>query len=182
VKRAHPAWVTALAALLAPAGCRDLLDQGPPPVEETAVMASDLPVNDPRAGIQLVGGFFNLEADAWRWTGREFEVALKVPAAAAGHGARLSIHVVVTQGLLDLVGSTALACQVNGEPLAPETFTQPGDYEYAREVTAQALAGKVASIECEVDKPVPPRPHDPRELGLVVKRFTLAARPPDAPR
>ena len=44
---------------------------------------------------QLVSGFYGIETGAWRWTGKQFAVALGTPAGAAQKGAVLELKLTV---------------------------------------------------------------------------------------
>jgi hypothetical protein len=57
---------------------------------------------------------------------------------------------------------------VNGTALAPESYTQAGQFVYIRDVPASLLAGDVSRVDFALDKTVPPSGTDQRELGLVV--------------
>lgn len=118
--------------------------------------------------MQLVHGFYQLEAGAWRWTERTFGVSLRVPPHAATNGARLMMKVTVPQTQLDKLQSLTLSARVNGVDLAPETYRRAGEFLYQRDVPAAALPQDMASVEFSLDKVAPPAPPDIRELGIVV--------------
>ena len=46
-------------------------------------MQSVLNMGDPKVESQLVTGFHGIEAGAWRWTEKQFTVALRTPFGAA---------------------------------------------------------------------------------------------------
>src|SRR5215475_794153 len=47
---------------------------------------------------QLLSGFYDLEAGAWRWTAQDFRVLLKVPTDAGQKGAYLTLQGTITEG------------------------------------------------------------------------------------
>ena len=66
------------------------------PLKETVEEAPSAPkllsavnMGDPKAEKQLLNGFYAIEANAWRWTAKDFSVALRPPPAAAAQGATL---------------------------------------------------------------------------------------------
>jgi hypothetical protein len=63
----------------APLGCKRK-----PAGQEAPHMASTIHMGDPQTAAQLVSGFYGIEQNAWRWTGRRFSVALRPPVGAAG--------------------------------------------------------------------------------------------------
>lgn len=117
------------------------------------------------ASDQLVKGFYPIEQGAWRWTGKQFAIALALPQTSHP---MLSVDVAVPQVLLDQVGgSTTLHARVGTSDLAPQTFNAAGNFTYERELPKIGDA-RVIEIDFSVDKTVPPKGADPRELGLVV--------------
>lgn len=158
---------TLLIAVIAffPAACRR---RPKPSVEDTSKPAMILAMSDSRAPVQLVHGFYELEAGAWRWTGRTFGVSLRVPPNAAKNGAQFTMKVTIPQTQLDKLQSLTLSARVNGVDLAPETYSHAGEFLYQRDVPATALASDMANVEFSLDKVAPPAPPDIRELGIVV--------------
>ena len=59
-----------------------------------APLVSTLKMSDPSAKHQLAKGFYQLEANAWRWTAGDFSVVLKTPPGAAQKGATLTLILV----------------------------------------------------------------------------------------
>ncbi len=117
---------------------------------------------------QLLRGFYHVEGGAWRWAGKQFAIALRVPESP---GLILTLEVAVPQTLLDQIGgSTTLHARFAGVELAPQTFTASGNFTYKR---ALATAGGIVEIEFWVDKALAPRVGDPRELGLIVRSAAI---------
>ena len=127
-----------------------------------------LTMADPRTSMQLIHGFYQLEGGAWRWTGKDFGVALRTPPDAAKNGAQLLMRVTIPQPQLAAAHSFTLSARVNGAELPPEAFSTAGDILYQRKVPASALTQELATIEFSLDKTAPPVPPDIRALGIVV--------------
>src|ERR1051325_10986367 len=122
-------------------------------------------VREPRAALQLIRGFHNVEADAWRWTEHQFSVVLKPPAGSAEKGARLEVKLSVPEASIAKLGPLTLSGKVNGVPVEPQTFTQHGDFTYTRDVPPSALGAEAVTAEFSVDKFFPPTGEDARELA-----------------
>jgi len=133
-------------------------------------------MSDPRATMQLIHGFYNLEGGAWRWTQKNFAVSLRVPPNAATNGAMLMMKVTVPQTQIDKLRSLALSARVNGVDVAPETFNKAGDFLYRKDVPASALTLEMVMVEFSLDKVAPPVPPDVRELGIVVTSIGLMGK------
>ena len=144
--------------------------------EETPRMMSVLNVADPKADPQLVKGFHGVEASAWRWTEKQFTVALRPPFGSAQKGGRLSLKLTVPQPTIDRLKSISLSAAVDGSSLPPETYTTPGDYIYVRDVPANLLGGDSVRVDFQLDKAMPPSGADIRELGIIVFSIGLESK------
>src|SRR5262249_13842292 len=102
--------------------------------EDTATMASVIHMGDPKAQPQLLKGFYNIESNTWRWTAGKFAVALRPPRNASVRGATLHFKFVLPEAVLDKIKTTSLSATVSGTTLSPESYTQPGEFDYSREV------------------------------------------------
>lgn len=158
--------------MLAPAGCRRKKKGR---TREDG-LASMINVADPADSAQIVRGFSNVEADAWRWSTSKFSVVLRPPAGAAQNGAKLDMTFTLHEAVVSKLGPVTVSATVNGTPVAPETFSQPGDFTYSHEVPASALGSDVVTVEFSTDKFLPPTDKDKRELALIVKTIGLAAK------
>ncbi|HEY1340476.1 MAG TPA: hypothetical protein VGF59_23350 [Bryobacteraceae bacterium] len=166
----------AVAALvLAPAGCKSRhriqTDEG-----GAQRMVSTIHMGDPRVAPQLVSGFHGIEAAAWRWTARKFSVTLKPPTGASQRGATLVVGMTVPPVTIEKLHDITLTASIAGNQLAPETYNNPGDYAYKRDVPANLLGGDAVRVDFELDKAMPPNPPDIRELGLVVLNIGLDSK------
>jgi hypothetical protein len=144
--------------------------------EPTGPLLSVVSVSDPAASSQLVRGFYGLEGNAWRWTAKQFEVALKPPAGATDNGAKLSFHLNVPVAIVDRFGPVTLDAAINGLALAPETYSKPGNYVYSRDVPAAVLKGDAVVVRFSSDKGIAPSAEDQRELALVSVSIGLEPR------
>jgi hypothetical protein len=141
--------------------------------EKTAPLVSVVNVNDPAAAAQLVRGFHALEAGTWRWTMKQFEVALRPPPGAAQNGARLNFRFAVPEPIVSKFGPATLSATINGLALGPETCQKSGNYIYTRDVPASALKGDVVVVQFTCDKGMAPSAADARELSLIAVSIGL---------
>jgi hypothetical protein len=147
---------------------------------EEAPGKSALPVlinmGDPKQQKQLVSGFYGIEANAWRWTGKDFAVSLRPPTGSAAQGATLDFALSIPQVTIDKLKSVTLSASVNGTPLAPETYAHEGQYDYKREVASNLITGSAVRVEFHLDKAMPPSGGDARELGIVARSVGLESK------
>jgi len=153
------------------AGCSR--KEGPPqsPTEAAASAMSVVNVADSKTKSQLLKGWHTVEQGAWRWTERQFSVALKAP--SPGKAATLQLNFSLPEVLIQRLRSVTLTATVGGEALAAETYTQAGAHVYAQSVAGPALAGDVVRVDFSLDKALPPGEIDARELGVVVSSIRL---------
>lgn len=135
--------------------------------DHAAPLVSIVQVKDPAASAQLVKGFYPVEAGAWRWTMKQFEVVLKPPPGAAENGAKLNLKLAVPEAIISKVGPVTLGANINGLALPPETYSKSGDYEYTRDVPAAALKGDAVAVQFSSDKGIGPTSDDARELSVI---------------
>jgi len=135
-------------------------------------------MDDPRAGAQLVRGFYPLEEGKWRWTASRFSVILKPPSGSSLNGARLELTLNIPEVVMRELGSVTLLALAGENALAPEKYTKAGNYVYARNVPAGALGGDSVTLEFATDKAIPAGKLETRELALVVNSVALVAQPP----
>jgi hypothetical protein len=169
VRSQESGWLAlALLAAAALTGCkRSAHDAQALIPEASGPLLSEVSVSDPAASAQLVRGFYGLEGGAWRWTAKQFEVALKPPAGAAENGAKLNFHLNVPDAILAKFGPVTLNAAINGVALAPETYSKTGNYVYARDVPAAALQSDAVVVQFSSDKGIAPSADDLRELALI---------------
>jgi len=159
------------ALLLTPAGCKRKKVKVGATDEETPRMLSVLVMGDKKVEPQLIKGFHGIEADAWRWTEKQFTVALRPPFGSAQKGARLTVKLTVPPPVIEKLKTVSLSANAGGSALPPETYTTVGDYFYVRDIPASLLGGDSLRVDFQLDKAMAPSGADIRELGIIV--FTV---------
>lgn len=142
----------------------------------SALASSGVQVADPRAAPQLISGWWDVENHAWRWTARKFAVVLRAPLGAARHGATLRFRFTLPDVVFSHFKAVTLSPSVEGAPLAPETYREPGPRVYARDVPSNLLSAHSVRIDFELDHAFSPGNGDPRELGLIADRLGLESK------
>jgi hypothetical protein len=165
------------ALLLAAPACKRAQVRHVDTVEEVPRLASSFQIGDGTMSKQLAGGFHDIESGSWRWTMQKFAVTLAPPPHAGQQGAVLELHLTVPPSSIQKLGSQTLTASIGGTALGPETYTQPGEHVYRRDVAANLLTGDTVRVDFELDKAVPPGDVDKRELGVVATSVRLVARP-----
>ena len=144
--------------------------------EDTATLASVIQMGDPKAAPQLLNGFFNIESNAWRWTMGKFTVALRPPRNAGVKGATLHLKFVLPEAVLSKIKTTSISAKVGSVVLSPETYTQPGEFDYSRDVDPKLLAGEVVNVEFSMDKFLTAGAVESRELGVIATSVGFEAK------
>lgn len=161
-------------ALLALCGCaRHDFPEGTTIEDTSPRLSAVVHTADPKTAAQLVKGFHDVEGNAWRWTAKQFAVTLHVPPGSNLAGARLVLNFSVPEVIATRLGAVTLSARIGEARLTPETVSGAGEYIYAREVPAAALAGETALVEFSLDKALPPGSADARELGIVASTIAL---------
>jgi hypothetical protein len=140
------------------------------------VVASTAFAGDPAFASHFTDGFYNIEANAWRWTNKEFAVTLNPPLHSAERGAQLVLHLVVPEGVIQHSPFVELSCSVQGLKLAPQVFAKAGSYTYARDIPPDKLQGREVRIDFAVDHAFQAAPPDTRRLGIIVSEVGLVAK------
>ncbi len=179
---AHAAALSILAAALALPGCRTKEKQAqskqssPVAAVADAPLASVVDTGDPHYEKQLLGGFYGIENQSWRWSAKNFSVKLRPIKGADHSGAKLDLKFVIPEVMFRRVGAMTLDAKANGLDLGPQTFSKMGDAEYIRDVSPVVLAGDSTTFEFSVDKGLPPSAKDPRELAVIVTSVGLVPK------
>jgi hypothetical protein len=142
-------------------------DQTEPAQKE---LASIIHTADPRAGDQLISGFYDSE-NFGRWTKSKFSVRLRVPSAPPLSDPALLVKLYIPDEEMARLKSMSLSASVNGIALPPQAFTTGGVQFYVQTVPAAALQRSPAQVEFALDKWLAPgslSPSEGRELGMVV--------------
>jgi hypothetical protein len=181
ISRGRLPFAAILAALaLAPLGCnRDHKVTVKETVEEApgkAAVPVVVSMGDPKQEKQLVSGFYGIEANAWRWTAKDFTVSLRPPVGSATQGATLDFALSVPQVTIDKLKSVTLSASIDGTALAPETYAHEGQYDYKRDLPSNLIQGNAVRVEFHLDKSMPPAGGDARELGIVARSVGLESK------
>jgi hypothetical protein len=169
-------WALSAALCVAPSGCKNKKVKVQATEEEAPRMASAVSMGDPKAETQLINGFHGVEAGAWRWTAKQFTLVLRPPTGSGEKGGKLQLKLTVPPVVIEKLKNVALSAAANGSALAPESYTQPGEYVYTREIPASALTGESVKIDFQLDKAIPPSGGDLRELGIIVLNASLESK------
>ncbi|MFY9728785.1 MAG: hypothetical protein WB579_06385 [Bryobacteraceae bacterium] len=164
-----------VALALAPLGCKrePKTVKVVAPEGEATALASTVRTSETSQEPQLLNGFYGIENNSWRWTGKQFSVLLRTPFGGAQNGARLNLAFTIPQVAIDHAKTLTLSASVEGTPLPPETYNKSGQYEYKPDVPAAALNKEAVRIQFSLDKSIPPTGADRRELGIIVASIGL---------
>jgi len=165
-----------MALVLAPAACKRKRVRVAATDEDTPKMRSVLNMGDPKVEPQLVTGFHGIEAAAWRWTEKQFTVALRPPFGSEKKGAKLTVKLTVPPPVIEKLKTVSLSATAGGSALPPETYTTAGDYSYVREIPANLLTGESLRVDFQLDKAMAPSGADIRELGIIVLYIGLESK------
>ena len=165
-----------VALVVAPMGCKRKKVRVGATDEDTPRMMSVLNMGDPKVEPQLIKGFHGIEAAAWRWTEKQFTVALRPPFGSSQKGARLTVKLTVPPPTIEKLKTVSLSATAGGSALPPETYTTVGDYVYVRDIPASLLTGDSLRVDFQLDKAMAPSGPDIRELGIIVLSIGLESK------
>ena len=139
--------------------------------------ATMLSAADPRAAVQFTKGFYEVEDGQWRWSMREFSVALKPPAGADAKGATLYAKILFPDASIQKLGPVTLSAKIGSFTTTPARYDKPGLYEYRADLPASALTTSgMATVDFTLDKALAPGVVDLRELGSIVRIVGFEAK------
>jgi len=124
----------------------------------------------------LLDGFYQIEEGWWRWTKREFSVMLGSPDPPDREGSKLVLELYIPDFTIQKLGPVTLKARIGPNPLAPETYRQPGKHTFSRDLEAAWTTPGPNRLYFFLDKSLPPSPADGRELGMVVHSISLESR------
>lgn len=123
---------------------------------------------------QLLRGFYNLEAGAWRWTDKDFSVMLKVPSDASKNGAELTLQgTLVPEAVQN--GPVEISSQIAGQPLEKKSFSKAGELIYRVDVPASALDRPLIAADFSLSS-THRVPGDQRNLGVIATVISLRGK------
>ena len=160
---------------LASGGCR-LRKKSKAAVEDDGQLASVVNVAEPRTSVQLTRGFYQVEADAWRWTAKDFSVALRPPKGSAQKGATLQMSFTYPEAVFNRLGPITITARVNGTDAGTQAFNSAGAQTFSHDVAGSVLTGDVVAVDFSLDKSIPPTDQDSRELGIIVSAIGLTSK------
>lgn len=122
---------------------------------------ADRPVN-----VLYGRGWHAVEDGGWRWTERQF--AVRIEGTRASNASRLRLRLYVPEA----VGAITIEAIANGVTLAPETYSEPGEYEFVRSLAPFSTANGDIRIDFNLSSALPPDSTDRRERGIIVASIT----------
>ncbi|MDA1233471.1 MAG: hypothetical protein O3A53_01575 [Acidobacteria bacterium] len=145
-----------------------------PSAEPPALPLSVVHVADPRIVDQLVDGFHQLEGGAWLWTEQRFAVRLEPPPPEPFHSPTLKLVFSVPEITIAALGSVTVTATLEGVELGSKTISEPREnIVFASNVPPRLIGTKPLLAEFSLDKAVPPREQDMRELGIIAISVAL---------
>jgi hypothetical protein len=144
--------------------------------EEPPQLSSLIQVADPRVASQLISGWHQVEGNAWRWTARNFAAVLRPPPGSATLGATLQFQLTVPAIVIRTLKFVTLSSSIGNFHLSPETYLQPCDAVYARDIPPGILSGDSVRVDFALDKAIPAAQADGRELGVIAHRVSMETK------
>lgn len=118
---------------------------------------TDVPMNAPDAGQQMVSGVYQLENGQWRWMSQAATILLKPPKQPASVTVRFTIPAASP--------ARQVAIALNDHTVASQTYAAPGTYSLSSPPIEPA--GDTAKLSITVDKTFSV-PGDNRQLGIIL--------------
>jgi hypothetical protein len=121
---------------------------------------TDLPMNAPQAGQQIVSGVYQLESGQWRWMSQTATILLKPPDQPAPVTLRFYIP--------DSSPARQVSIALNDHAIASQTYSAPGTYVLSSPPVKPA--GNTAKLTITLDKSFS-APGDIRQLGIILSEI-----------
>ena len=118
---------------------------------------TDLPMNAPQAGQQIVSGIYQLESGQWRWMSQTAAILLKPPDQPTPVTVQFTIPAVSP--------ARQVTIALNGHTIASQTYPAPGTYSLSS--PAVNPGGDSANLTITLDKSFSV-PGDSRQLGVIL--------------
>ena len=118
---------------------------------------TDLPMNAPQAGQQIVSGIYQLESGQWRWMSQTAAILLKPPDQPTPVTVQFTIPAVSPARQVTLA--------LNGHTIASQTYSAPGTYSLSSPPVNPG--GDSANLTITLDKSFSV-PGDSRQLGIIL--------------
>jgi hypothetical protein len=133
-----------------------------------------LSMQDLRSDDRLTG-FYPPEEGGFRWTKREFSARLGFSLPDAS-GARLVLRLYIPDNAIQTLGPMTLSARIGTHALVHQTWSQAGSHIYRRDLDPALVAADPIRVDFALDKSLPPRGSDARELGIIVREISLEPR------
>ena len=155
--------------LLALAGCQSDIAVSPPEQQRTLFqpepLGSFVRMNQTNAKDYFVSGIYDLEADAWRWTGKRAVLRVRLKDT---EDLKYVMKLAVPGTVVERYGPVKLGIQLNGKPWEQVRYEKDGVYEWEKAVPAELLKPDSENVlAIETDK-VLPAEKGGRELGFIL--------------
>jgi hypothetical protein len=145
------------------------------PFAAPANITSSLQLGAASSERQVLGGYYSIEQNAWRWTAKKFSVVLRLPPGAETTGAKVSFQFFLPDVQVEKLGPFTLSGNVDGYPLAARTYTKAGQYLYSTSVLREALKSDPVTVNLHFDKAALGLNGDDRELAVVASAISLVS-------
>ncbi len=143
--------------------------------DSASTLVSSFKMYEPAASRQLMGGFYDLEANSWRWTARDFVIDFKTPPLAATRGATLSFSFVIPDVVIRKVPAFQLAAAVHGRQIGVQNYTAAGPQTFTAAIPRELCGPAETVVDFHIPKVMPPSDSDKRELGVIATAAALRA-------
>jgi len=168
---------TVILALAACPACKRKRHPNPmATIEEESPLASIVSMGDAAASSQLLTGFHTLEQGAWRWSMKRFSVSLAVPELARTRGGRLDLKITLPEAIAPPMLGARVTASIGGRSLAAYQVSRTGEQVASFDVPRDLVNAMAIVVDFELDKVIPPKEGESRELGLIITQVSLAAR------
>lgn len=134
--------------------------------------ASKVTTGDPRCASQLAG-FHRIEEERWRWSAKEFDVTLGMPARRDARTASMALRFYLPEPLIQKLGPLTLTVKQDDRVVARELFRQFGPQALVVRLDAATLHPQANTFRFALDKCVEASPSDKRQLGVIVSSISL---------
>ncbi len=166
-----------LLALAAAPACKRKRHPNPmATIEEETPLSSTVSMSDAAASSQLLSGFHTLEQGAWRWSMKRFSVSLAVPEPARTRGGRLELKITLPEAIAPPMLGAQVTASIGGRKLPAYQVARTGEQVAAFDVPPELLSAMAIVADFELDRAMPPREGESRELGLIITQVSLASR------
>ncbi|HYM13242.1 MAG TPA: hypothetical protein VEU62_21055 [Bryobacterales bacterium] len=156
-------------ALLPLAGCQSDVVVSPPEEQATVYHAEPLGsfvhMNQPDAVRYFVSGIQGLEANTWRWAGREAVLRFQLQDTS---NLQFVVRFAVPREVIARNGPVRLTTSFNGKIWKGFGYAKDGIYEIAEPAPARLLKPSAENrVSIAIDKPLPPD-HGGPEQGFIL--------------